>query len=76
MTFGDTVEVATCRTSGENRYQNCDQRLGLGDGVERPQPPQVGDLTIVADGAGEPLCVIEITEVVINPFYEIDEQLA
>ena len=40
------------------------------------QPPQVGDLAIVTDGAGEPLCVVEITEVVIKPFNEIDEQFA
>ena len=39
-------------------------------------PPQVGDCAIVTDGAGEPLCVIEITEVVIKPFNEVDAQFA
>ena len=37
---------------------------------------QVGDLAIVADGAGQPLCIIELTEVEIKPFNEVDEQFA
>jgi uncharacterized protein YhfF len=43
------------------------------DGI---QPPQVGDLGIVADGAGSPLCIVEVTEIVIKPFNEIDDQFA
>lgn len=37
---------------------------------------QVGDLAIVADGAEEPLCIIELTEVVVKPFNEVDQQFA
>src|SRR5215213_9687339 len=36
--------------------------------------PQVGELAIVVDGEGDPLCIIEVTEVVIKPFAAIDEQ--
>ena len=39
-------------------------------------PPQAGDLAIVADGEGESLCIIEITEVEIKPFSEVDEEFA
>ena len=38
--------------------------------------PQVGELAVVVDGAGEPLCVIEVTAVEIKPFNAIDEQFA
>ncbi|MFO7538768.1 MAG: ASCH domain-containing protein, partial [Chloroflexota bacterium] len=30
--------------------------------------PKVGDISIVVDGNGNPLCVIEYTEVEIRPF--------
>jgi len=39
-------------------------------------PPVVGNVEIVVDGSGNPLCVIEITEVVIRPFNTIDEAFA
>jgi len=39
-------------------------------------PPVVGDVEIVVDGSGNPLCVIEITEVVTRPFNTIDEAFA
>ncbi len=38
--------------------------------------PEVGRKTIVLDGQGEPLCIIETTEVTIRPFNEVDEQFA
>lgn len=38
--------------------------------------PQVGELAIVVDGTGEPLCVIEVTEVEIKPFNAVDEEFA
>jgi len=39
-------------------------------------PPGVGNVEIVVDGSGNPLCVIEITEVVTRPFNTIDEAFA
>ena len=39
-------------------------------------PPPVGGIAIVADGEGEPLCIIEVTEVEIKPFNAVDEQFA
>lgn len=38
--------------------------------------PAVGDLTIVLDGRGQPLCLIETIEVVIRPFLEVDAAFA
>jgi uncharacterized protein YhfF len=40
------------------------------------QPPRVGDHAIVADGSETPICVIEVTEVTITPFNEVDAQFA
>ena len=38
--------------------------------------PQVGACGIVADGAGTPICILELTEVKIRPFNEVDAQFA
>jgi uncharacterized protein YhfF len=38
--------------------------------------PQVGELSIVTDGQGEPLCIIETVEVTIKPYNEVDAQFA
>ena len=40
------------------------------------RPPQVGSYAIVADGAGTPICIIEVTKVEIKPFNAIDAQFA
>ena len=38
--------------------------------------PQVGELSIILDGAEHALCLIETTEVTIRPFNEVDAQFA
>ena len=38
--------------------------------------PLVGELAVVVGGQGEPLCVIEVTEVIVRPFDDVDEQFA
>lgn len=38
--------------------------------------PQEGDLGIVLDGGGNPLCIIETTEVRIVPYDQVDESFA
>ncbi len=38
--------------------------------------PQVGQHTIILDGRGEPLCIIETVEVEIRPYNEVDPQFA
>jgi uncharacterized protein YhfF len=43
---------------------------------EGVQLPQVGDYAIVADGVETPICIIEVTEVAVKPFNEVDAQFA
>ena len=38
--------------------------------------PEVGLKTVVLDGNGDPLCVIETTEVEVRPYEEVDAQFA
>jgi uncharacterized protein YhfF len=38
--------------------------------------PQVGDLTMVLSGSGEPLCIIEVAEVRIRKFNEVQADFA
>jgi uncharacterized protein YhfF len=38
--------------------------------------PKAGKVELIVDGEGEPLCIIELTEVEIKPFNAIDEQFA
>ncbi len=44
--------------------------------VSGRRPPRAGDHSIVLDGTGVPLCVIETTEVTITPFAEVDASFA
>jgi len=38
--------------------------------------PEVGSKTIVLDGNNEPLCIVETTEVEVQPYDEVDAQFA
>ena len=38
--------------------------------------PKVGNIELIVDGNGEPLCIIELTKVEIKPFNAVDEQFA
>jgi uncharacterized protein YhfF len=38
--------------------------------------PRPGDLSIITDWSGAPLCIAETTEVVVRPFSEVDERQA
>ncbi|MDQ3006304.1 MAG: ASCH domain-containing protein [Chloroflexota bacterium] len=38
--------------------------------------PFVGEIDVVTDGKGEPLCIIEFTEIEVRPFNAIDEAFA
>jgi uncharacterized protein YhfF len=75
--FGDTPDVATrvgqlaklgIKTATSCLVWELDHDGG--------QIPLVGDLAIVTDGDGNPLCIIELTEVSITPFNAVDAQFA
>lgn len=45
------------------------------EGTDR-RVPRAGDLSIVTDGDGRPVCVIETTEIAIIPFRDVDARFA
>jgi uncharacterized protein YhfF len=40
------------------------------------KPPYMGEIDVVTDGNGEPLCIIETVEIEVRPFNTIDAQFA
>ncbi|NPV77787.1 MAG: ASCH domain-containing protein [Anaerolineae bacterium] len=38
--------------------------------------PKPGDLNIILNGKGEPLCIVETVEIEIKPFDQVDERFA
>jgi uncharacterized protein YhfF len=38
--------------------------------------PQKGGITVVVDGGGNPLCIVETTEVTIRQYNEVDAEFA
>lgn len=46
------------------------------DGTEAASMPEVGDLSVVLDGKGVPVCVIRTTEVRVSRFGDVDEAFA
>ena len=38
--------------------------------------PEVGSKTVVLDGNGDPLCIMETTEVEVHPYNEVDARFA
>lgn len=44
--------------------------------VENERLPQVGDFSIIEDGQGQPICVIETIEVTSQPFNQVDAAFA
>jgi uncharacterized protein YhfF len=57
------IKTATCSLLWEYEHD--------GDAL-----PEIGELSIILDGVGEPLCLIETTEVQIRPYDQIDSQFA
>jgi len=57
------VKTATCSALWE--YEAEDEPL-----------PRVGTKTVVLDGNGDPLCIVETTEVKVRPYDEVDAQFA
>jgi len=57
------IKTATCSLLWE--YESDDEQI-----------PQVGELSIIKDGAGRPICIIETTEIQIKPYASVDAQFA
>lgn len=43
---------------------------------DKEELPRIGELSVITDGEGAPLCIIETTEVVIKPYDQVDESFA
>lgn len=57
------IKTATCSLLWE--YEAGDEPL-----------PHAGDLSIILDGAGRPLCILQTTQVEIKPYDDVDAQFA
>ena len=44
--------------------------------AESETPPETGAVTIVLDGSGQPLCIVETVEVTIRKYNEVDAEFA
>lgn len=75
FSIGDTVDS---KNHGVNlilsRTKTATSSLVWDDYFTAKGLPYVGALSILENGHGEAICVIETTEVVIKPFNEIDEE--
>jgi len=75
--FGDTPELANCLgaliTDG-TKTATCS---ALWEWEAEGTPiPEVGTITIVLDGNDEPLCIIETTELKVQPYNKVAAQFA
>jgi uncharacterized protein YhfF len=59
----DGIKTATCSLLWEHETD--------GEAI-----PQAGELSIILDGSGHPLCLIQTFEVEIKPYSEVDAQFA
>ena len=69
----DANELADLVLQGKKRA-TASLLCEYGTGSQRP--PQIGDLSIVTNWDGLPLCVIETTEVKVQAFQNVDEDFA
>ena len=40
------------------------------------EPPKIGDLSVILDGQGRPVCVIRTTQIEVQRFDDVDEEFA
>ena len=75
--FGDTEDVAAkCAHLVKAHIKTATSGLVWEMEADGDRMPQRGDLAVVTNLSGEPQCVIEVTECVVKPFNEVDEQFA
>lgn len=75
--FGDSAELAAeLGDLVRHGVKRASAGLPASWQAEGDPLPRVGDVKIVIDWSGEPIAVIEVTEVRILPFDEVDEAFA
>lgn len=50
--------------------------LVWGYDAEAEPYPTIGDYSVILDGTGQPLCIIQTTSLYVSPFDEVDEEQA
>ncbi|MFC5970909.1 ASCH domain-containing protein [Halomarina salina] len=77
FSFGDSPELAdelgALVVAGEKTATAEARWTFEAEGERAPAP---GDYSVVLDGSGDPLCVVETVEVRVVPFDEVDEAFA
>ena len=75
--FGDSAEMAdrlgTLVKSG-TKTATCCSLWGLE--LDQEPAPKAGEFSIILDGRGEPLCIIETTNVEVKPYNEVEADFA
>jgi uncharacterized protein YhfF len=77
FSFGDSRELADeLATLARQGIKTATCSALLGYEIDQTPLPQKGDLSVVLDGSGNPVLVIETIEVFVVPFNEVSEQFA
>lgn len=75
--FGDTPELIAELTGLVLRGEKSATCSCLWEWeAEGKRPPEAGDLGLVLDADKQPVCLVEVTEVRVRPFEEVDEAFA
>jgi uncharacterized protein YhfF len=77
FSFGDSRELADeLATLARKGIKTATCSALRGYEIDQTPLPQKGDLSVVVDGGGHPVLVIETIEVFVVPFNEVSEQFA
>lgn len=75
--FGDSAAMADELGDLVRRgVKTATASLGWEYDHDNEAPPTVGDISMILNGAGQPLCIIETTEIRTLPFNAVDAQFA
>ena len=80
MTFGISAILrkwrTTTRRTGFEGRQTCDDNTSRRSRKGTEYAPVAGDYSIVTDFEGNPMCIIQMTEISVLPFDEVDAEYA
>jgi uncharacterized protein YhfF len=77
FSFGDSREMADeLSTLVRQGIKTATCSALLGYDIEQKPLPQTGELSVVLDGSGNPVLIIQTIEVFVLPFNEVSEQFA
>ena len=75
--FGDSPQMADALGAlVRDGFKSATASLVWAYEAEDEPPPEVGDYSIILDGEGAPLCIIQTTEIYVRPFNKVDAEQA